>query len=51
MKVLFVNFNEILSNPKEHLEEIHRFLGERNLDLDKMIEVVDEKLYRQRRAR
>jgi len=51
MQVLFVNYNEILSSPKKHLEEIHGFLGERNLDLEKMIEVVDEKLYRQRRER
>ncbi len=51
MQVLFVNYNEILSSPKKHLEEIHRFLKERNLDLDKMIEVVDGKLYRQRRER
>jgi len=51
MKVLFVDYNEILSSPKENLEEIHRFLGERNLDLEKMIASVDEKLYRQRRER
>ncbi|GAH57753.1 unnamed protein product, partial [marine sediment metagenome] len=43
--------NEILSNPKKHLEDIHCFLEEKNLDLEKMIEVVDEKLYRQRRER
>jgi len=51
MQVLFVNYNEILSSPKKHLEEIHGFLEEKNLDLEKMIEVVDEKLYRQRRER
>ncbi|GAI13017.1 unnamed protein product [marine sediment metagenome] len=51
MQVLFVNYNEILSNPKKHLEDIHCFLEEKNLDLEKMIEVVDEKLYRQRRER
>jgi hypothetical protein len=51
MQVLFVNYNEILSSPKKQLEEIHRFLEERNLDLEKMIAAVDEKLYRQRRER
>jgi len=51
MQVLFVNYNEILSSPKKNLEEIHGFLGERKLDLEKMIEAVDEKLYRQRRER
>lgn len=49
IKVLFVNYNEILSSPKEHLSEISRFLHDRNLDLEKMIEVVDNRLYRQRR--
>ena len=51
MDVLFVNYNAILSSPKEHLEEIHRFLKNKNLDLEKMIEVVDEKLYRQKRMK
>jgi len=51
MDVLFVNYNAILSSPKEHLEEIHRFLKNKNQDLEKMVEVVDEKLYRQKRMR
>lgn len=51
MNVLFVDYNGILSNPGKHLEEIHRFLRDKNLDLDKMIEVVDNKLYRERRVR
>jgi len=50
MKVLFVNYNQILSNPHQHLEKIHRFLQDKNLDLDKMIEAVDKSLYRQRRT-
>jgi hypothetical protein len=49
--VLFVNYNAILSSPKEHLEEIHRFLKNKNLDLEKMVEVVDEQLYRQKRMK
>ena len=49
MKVLFVNYNQILSNPRQHLRKIHRFLQDKNLDLDKMIEAVDKSLYRQRR--
>ncbi len=51
MDVLFVSYNEIFSSPKKRLEEIHSFLKEKNLDLTKMIEVVDNKLYRQRRVR
>lgn len=49
IKVLFVNYNEILSSPKEHLNEIFRFLQDKNLDLEKMMNVVDNRLYRQRR--
>lgn len=49
IKVLFVNYNEILSSPKEHLNEIFRFLQDKNLDLEKMMKVVDNRLYRQRR--
>ncbi len=51
MQVLFANYNEILSSPKKHLEDIHCFLEERNLNLEKMIDAVDGKLYRQRRER
>ncbi len=51
MQVLFVNYNEILSSPKKHLEEMHGFLREKKLDLKKMIDVTDNKLYRQRKVR
>ncbi|UCC39924.1 MAG: nucleotide pyrophosphatase [Candidatus Aminicenantes bacterium] len=49
IKALFVNYNEILSSSKEPLDEIFRFLQDKNLDLEKMMEVVDNRLYRQRR--
>lgn len=51
MEVLFVSYNDILSDPKNRLEEIHSFLRDKNLDLPKMIEAVDKRLYRQRRER
>ena len=50
MEVLFVSYNEILSNPREQLGKVHRFFADKNLDLDRMVEAVDSKLYRQRRA-
>lgn len=50
MEVLFMSYNEILSNPREQLEKVHRFLADKNLDLDRMVEAVDSKLYRQRRG-
>lgn len=49
MRVLFVDYNRILRNPRKSIAEIHRFLRERDLDLEKMMNVVDKKLYRQRR--
>jgi len=49
IKVLFVNYNQILSSPREQIIKIFQFLKDRNLDLEKMIEVVDNALYRQRR--
>lgn len=50
MEVLFINYNEILANPEESLARVHRFFEEKNLDLEKMVQAVDETLYRQKRA-
>lgn len=50
MDVLFVNYNEILSDPEEHLGKVRRFFGDRNLDLAKMVKAVDRQLYRQKRV-
>jgi len=46
---LFVNYNEILSNPSENIKEIHNFLKLPKENLDDMINVIDKKLYRHRR--
>lgn len=46
---LFVNYNNTLSDPKTHIEEIHRYLHLPNEKLEKMVNVVDKRLYRQRR--
>jgi hypothetical protein len=51
MSVLFVNYNEILSDPEKQLEKVQSFFGEKNLDLTKMIEAVDSRLYRQKRVK
>jgi hypothetical protein len=47
--VLFVNYNDILANPKINIAKIKDFLGLSTEDFDNMIKVVDERLYRQRR--
>jgi hypothetical protein len=46
---LEVDYNQMLDNPSPLLPQIKAFMGNR-LDLDKMEEVVDPKLYRQRKA-
>jgi len=46
---LFVSYNKILENPRKNIEEIHRYLSLPNEKLEKMINVVDKRLYRQRR--
>jgi hypothetical protein len=50
MDVLLVNYNNIISNPKENISKIIDFLGLSDNVLDKMISAVDNKLYRQRRT-
>jgi hypothetical protein len=49
IEVLLVNYNDILSNPSTNIERIHDFLDLADIDLERMIDTVDKKLYRQRR--
>jgi len=51
IKVLFVNYNDILSDPKKNIKKIQTFLHISDVDTDKMIKTVDNKLYRQRRIK
>jgi argonaute-like protein implicated in RNA metabolism and viral defense len=46
--VLYVSYNEILENPTGNVEKINQFLGN-TLNQEKMISVIDEGLYRQRK--
>jgi hypothetical protein len=48
MDVLFVDYNELLSDPPEQIHAINQFLGGA-LEAEKMISVVDPSLHRQRR--
>lgn len=43
-----INYNQILENPRPHLERINQFL-DNSLDLEKMSQVIDPALYRQRK--
>ena len=49
--VLFVSYNHILSDPKNNIKKIQSFLHICENDFDKMMEAVDNRLYRQRRTK
>lgn len=48
MDVLYVHYSEALQDPQEAAEQVVAFLG-RELDVERMVGVVDPKLYRNRR--
>jgi hypothetical protein len=48
MDVIFVSYNDTLAAPKENAHRVNEFLGN-ILDESKMVGVVDQMLYRQRR--
>jgi hypothetical protein len=48
-EVLFVDYNEILSDPVNQVTKIHAFLENPDFNLDKMVATVDDALYRKRR--
>jgi hypothetical protein len=45
--VLYVSYNDVLSNPQLHIDTINKFLGG-GLDTKNMSQVVEQSLYRQR---
>ncbi len=49
IKVLYINYNEILKHPWESIIHINKFMDQ-ILDETKMTEVIDSRLYRQRRC-
>lgn len=49
VETLLMNYNEILSQPEENAKKIGDFLGSKDIDLTKMMECIDGKLYRNRR--
>ena len=49
IKYLIVNYNEILKNPFIHFKKIQEFLLLPESSIKAMVEVIDKKLYRQRR--
>jgi hypothetical protein len=49
INVLFVNYNNILENPKENIIKILKFLNLPDENLQKMIDTVDLRIYHNRR--
>ena len=49
VEILFVNYNEIIMDPRPYMEEILSFIGYTDVDVDAMVQTVDKQLYRQRR--
>ncbi len=48
METIFINYNDVISSPLEQSKNINRFLGNM-LKINKMVNVVDHFLYRQRK--
>lgn len=48
METIFISYNDVISSPMEQSKKISRFLDDR-LKIDKMFNVVDNFLYRQRK--
>jgi hypothetical protein len=50
MSVLYVDYNKLMADPRSHCQPVIDFL-DMPLDLDRMLRVPDERLYRNRRLR
>jgi hypothetical protein len=49
IQALFINYNEILADPETNAQIICDFIGESDIDKEKMTGSIDRKLYRNRR--
>jgi hypothetical protein len=47
VEAIYVSYNDVMEKPLEQSERINQFLGD-TLDVEKMVGVVDQALYRQR---
>ena len=48
IEAIYVSYNETIKDPTTSAERVTRFLG-KELDIKKMVDVVDPSLYRQRK--
>ncbi|MBW1679407.1 MAG: sulfotransferase domain-containing protein, partial [Deltaproteobacteria bacterium] len=49
MNVLYIKYNDVIKDSLSHAKVVNHFLGER-LDVEKMAQVIEKSLYRQRRT-
>ena len=49
VEVIYVSYNDVMENPLEQVQRINHFLGD-TLDVESMVNVVDQALYRQRKS-
>jgi len=49
VEVIYVSYNDVVENPLEQSQRINHFLGD-TLDVERMVRVVDQALYRQRES-
>lgn len=49
LSFLYVNYNQMMANPAEHVSRVSAFLGNDSLDTGAMVAVIDPALYRQQR--
>jgi hypothetical protein len=47
--VLFISYNDMLANPEENIRKIADFIGNPEIDTNKMLASIDQKLYRNRK--
>ena len=47
--VLYMSYNEILANPEENIRKIADFIGNPEINMNKMLASIDQKLYRNRK--
>jgi len=46
---LFINYNEVLKDPKTNVTKICEFIGQHEFNRKQMVAIIDKQLYRQRR--
>ncbi len=50
MDVLYIDYNDILKNPSEHIKTINRFLNDK-LNVENAVKAIDKSLYRNRQVK